>query len=84
MSLDSMRLVGAAERPVNGGISLTRDAPDQVGAVWTATTMSMSAGFIAEFSFLINKSGGADGLAFCVQAEGPNAIGGIGAGYACD
>ncbi|KAI9351735.1 hypothetical protein DFJ73DRAFT_366124 [Zopfochytrium polystomum] len=80
---DGFHLLGTSRKDAHGSIILTEDRNDQVGGFWTASTFPLNSSFIAEFSFEISKKG-ADGLAFCIQGEGPSALGtgGAGIGYA--
>ncbi|MBL8747188.1 MAG: immunoglobulin domain-containing protein [Phycisphaerae bacterium] len=66
-----------------GNIILTPFAPGQAGSVWhTASRTSLADGFDTTFNFYMD--GNADGIAFVIQDEGPNALGdgGSGLGYA--
>lgn len=62
-------------------LRLTEDAGDQKSAVWRNRRMHVGDGFITQFAFRISPSGvPADGFAFVVQNEGPDALGGGGHG----
>ena len=64
-------------------LRLTGASPAQVGAAWFEARQPVQSGFETTFTFRLTsqdfEQGGADGLAFVVQNEGPQALGGIGA-----
>lgn len=85
--LGELRLVGDATRVDAGVVRLTGAVPSSLGAAWTEQPLEFGRGFDARFRFKISGDDcclGADGLAFLVQGEGLNALGGDGhaLGYA--
>jgi hypothetical protein len=76
-----VHLVGSAQI-LHDRLRLTPAGPQQVGAAWFAPKQRVIAGFEAVFRFQLTEQGGlgpgADGFAFVLQNEGPNAIAGRG------
>jgi hypothetical protein len=85
ISLDrnSMTVVKDAKFAGNA-LRLTGPKKYNTGAAWAKEAQPLSNGFETSFSFRLtepadNEYGGADGFAFVLQTEGPNAIAGRGA-----
>ena len=80
-------LVGSAEI-LDSRLRLTPAVQQVSGAAWFAEKQSVSAGFEFVFEFQLTRTGGlgrgADGLAFVLQNQGPDALAGRGgaAGFA--
>jgi len=77
-SAAGLALRGTAE--VTGGVlRLTGGRPDQAGAAWSDTAIDPRAPFETTFDLAITGTGTvADGVAFVVQTDGRNALGGLG------
>lgn len=77
-----LMLVGAAEMLPGNGIRLTPARPQTSGAVWMERTQVLAHGFTVQFDFQLTRPGGlgrgADGLAFVIQNQGPDALAGRG------
>lgn len=77
-----LSLVGEAEL-IGGRIRLTPARRQMAGAAWMLQKQRISRGFEAEFRFQITEAGGlgngADGFAFVLQNQGPDALAGRGA-----
>lgn len=67
-----------------GRLAVTPLARDQAGSAWTEDPVDIGEGFDSAFLFHISPVGGADGMAFVLQAEGPAALGGIGGALGYD
>ncbi len=78
---ECMALNGSAAplTPFTGqGLRLTRAQEGQAGSGWAIQKQQVACGF--DTTFTVQLSGGADGMAFVVQDEGPRALGGGGSG----
>ncbi len=72
-------LNGAAAVSGSNTLLLTPDEPDRIGSAWNSSLAYIGGGFQTIFSFRISNNGvPADGMAFVIQTEGLNAIGGGG------
>lgn len=76
-----LHLVGAAGMS-DGRLRLTSSIPQTAGAAWFAEKQQVAGGFEAVFRFQLTDQGGlgpgADGFAFVLQNEGPDALAGRG------
>lgn len=74
-------LNGSAQDPGDGRIILTQPQQAQTGSSWAPTLLDLRQDFDLSFKvYLGSNPSGSDGIAFVIQAQGLNALGGRGGG----